>query len=126
MSSADENPRDRGRRLRAESTDEERKLWAHLRAKRCGGFKFRRQHRIGPYFVDFCCVALHLVIELDGSQHTEPQEERKDRLRTAYLNQQGYRVLRFWNEHVETELQCASGYLCSPDGFLNRAPQEAR
>ena len=79
--------------------------WAHLRAKRCGGFKFRRQHRIAPCFVDFCCVAQHLVIELDGSQHTEPQEERKDRLRTAYLNQQGYRVPRFWNEPVETELQ---------------------
>jgi very-short-patch-repair endonuclease len=108
MSSADENQRDRGRRLRAESTDEERKLWAHLRAKRCGGFKLRRQHPIGPigpYFVDFCCVAQHLVIELDGSQHTEPEEERKDVLRTAYLNQQGYRVLRFWNEQIETELQ---------------------
>ncbi len=80
-------------------------MWAHLRAKRCGGFKFRRQHPIGPYFVDFCCVAQHRVIELDGSQHTEPEEGRKDRLTTAYLNHQGYRVLRFWNEQVETELQ---------------------
>jgi very-short-patch-repair endonuclease len=59
----------------------------------CGGFKFRRQHRIGPYFADFCCVAQHLIIELDGSQHAEPEEERKERLRTAYLNRQGYRVL---------------------------------
>jgi very-short-patch-repair endonuclease len=105
MSSADENPRDRGRRLRAESTEQERKLWAHLRAKRCGGFKFRRQHRIGPYFADFCCVAQHRIIELDGSQHAEPQEERKDGLRTAYLNQQGYRVLRFWNEEINNELE---------------------
>ena len=78
MSSADENPRDRGRRLRAESTDEERKLWAHLRAKRCGGFKFRRQHRIGPYFADFCGVAQHLMIDLDGSQLAAPEEERND------------------------------------------------
>ena len=107
MSSADENPRDRGRRLRAESSDEERKLWAHLRAKRCGGFKFRRQHRIGPYFADFCCVAQHLIIELDGSQQVEPEEERKDGLRTAYLNQQGYRVLRFWNEQVNSDLEGA-------------------
>jgi very-short-patch-repair endonuclease len=80
----------------AESTGEERKLWAHLRAQRWGGFKFRRHHRIGPYFADFCCVAQHLIIELD---------ERKDGLRTAYLNPQGYRVLRFWNEQVNTELQ---------------------
>ena len=105
MSTAGENPRDRGRRLRAESTDEERKLWAQLRAKRCGGFKFRRQHRIGPYFVDFCCVAQHLIIELDGCQHAEPEEERLDGLRTAYLSQQGYRVLRFWNSQVNIELE---------------------
>ena len=105
MSSEEESARDRGRRLRAESTDEERKLWAQLRAKRLGGFKFRRQHRIGPYFADFCCVAQHLIIELDGSQHAAREEERKDGLRTAYLNQQGYRVLRFWNEQVNTELQ---------------------
>src|SRR5229473_8149064 len=100
MTSDDETARDRGRRLRAESTDGERKLWAHLRAQRCGGFKFRRQHRIGPYFADFCCVAPHLIIELDGSQHAEPEEERKAGSRAAYLNQQGYRVLRFWNEQV--------------------------
>src|ERR1700719_4075583 len=111
MSSEDENQRDRGRRLRAESTDEERKLWAHLRAKRCGGFKFRRQHRIGPYFADFCCVKRHLIIEFDGSQHAAPQEERKDELRTAYLNQQGYRVLRFWNEQVNSEMEGVLGKL---------------
>ena len=70
-----------------------------------GGVKLRRQHRIGPYFADFCCVAQHLIIELDGSQHAEPQEERKDGLRTAYLNQQGYRVLRFWNEEINNELE---------------------
>jgi very-short-patch-repair endonuclease len=105
MNSEDERPRDRGRRLRAELTDEERKLWVHLRAKRIGGFKFRRQHRIGPYFADFCCIAQHLIIELDGSQHAEPEEEHKDGLRTAYLNQQGYRVIRFWNNQVNTELE---------------------
>ena len=67
--------------------------------------EFRRQHPIGPYFADFCCVAQHLIIELDGSQHAEPEEEREDGLRTAYLNQQGYRVLRFWNEQVNSELE---------------------
>jgi len=85
MSSAEENLRDRGRRLRAELTYEERKLWAHLRAK--------------------CWVAQHLIIELDDSQHAEPEEERKDGLRTAHLNRQGYRVLRFWNEQINRELE---------------------
>ncbi len=87
MSSDDETPRDRGRRLRAKSTDEERKLWKHLRAKRFLGFKFRRQHRIGPYFADLCCVQRRLIIKLDGSQHAE--QERKDAARTAYLSEQG-------------------------------------
>jgi very-short-patch-repair endonuclease len=105
MSSEDETPRDRGPRLRAESADEERKLWKHLRAKHFGGFEFRRQHRIGPYFADFCCIAKHLIIELDGSQHAEQERERKDASRTAYLNQRGYRVMRLWNEQVNSELE---------------------
>ena len=77
MISDGETPRDRGRRLRAESTDEERKLWRHLRAKRFAGFKFCRQHRLGAYFADFCCIEQHLIIELDGSQHAEQQEGRE-------------------------------------------------
>ena len=56
-------------------------------------------------FTDLCCIAQHLIIELDGSQHAEPEEERKDALRTAYLNQQGYQVMRFWNNQVNTELE---------------------
>ena len=100
-------------------------MWAQLRARCCGGFKFRRQHRIGPYFVDFCCVAQHLIIELDGSQHAEPEEERLDGLRTAYLSQQGYRVLRFWNSQVNIELDSVLQFTqrsCLP----NRASQKAR
>ncbi len=95
MNTDDETPRDRGRRLRAEPTEEERKLWRRLRAKRSAGFKFRRQHRIGPYFVDFCWVKQRLVIELDGSQHAEQDEEGKDAARTAFLSERGYRVMRF-------------------------------
>ena len=104
MSADDELARERGRRLRAESTEQERKLWQHLRARRFSGVKFRCQHRIGPYFVDLGCVAHHLVIEIDGSQHAEPAEETKDAARTAYLNQQGYRVIRFWNEQINREM----------------------
>ncbi len=95
MTSADETPRDRGRRLRGESTDEERKLWKYLRAERFAGFKFRRQHRLGPYFADLCCIEQHLVIELDGSQHAEQPQERKDAARTASLIERGYRIIRF-------------------------------
>jgi very-short-patch-repair endonuclease len=105
MNFEDETPRDRARRLRAESTAEELTLWKQLRAKRFTGFKFRRQDRIGLYFADFCCIAQHLVIELDGSQHAEEQEERKDSLRTADLEKQGYRVMRFWNNQINTELE---------------------
>ncbi len=105
MNSDDEPPRDRARRLRVESTALERKLWAHLRAKRFAAFKFRRQHPIGPYCADFCCVARRLIIEVDGSQHGDEQEQRKNALRTAYLRERGYRVLRFWNEQVNAELE---------------------
>ncbi|MBV8771164.1 MAG: DUF559 domain-containing protein [Deltaproteobacteria bacterium] len=92
----------RGRRSRADPCQvAERK---HLRARRFSGFKFRRQHRIGPYFVDLGCVAQRLIIEIGGSQHAEPAEETKDAARTAYLNQRGYRVIRFWNEQIKCEM----------------------
>jgi very-short-patch-repair endonuclease len=91
--------------LRAESTALERKLWAHLRAKRLAAYKFRRQHPTGPYCADFCCVARRLVIEVDSSQHREEQEKRKDALRTAHLAERGYRVIRFSNEQVSTDLE---------------------
>src|SRR5713101_6967395 len=81
------------------------KFWKQLRAKRFDGFKFRRQHRIGPYFADLCCVEWHLIIELDGSQHAEPEKEQKDAARTVYLSKQGYRVVRLWNEQVNRELE---------------------
>ena len=71
MNSEEESARDRGRRLRAQSTAEERKLCKRLRAKRFARFKFRRQHPIGPYFVDFCCVKLRLIVEVDGGHHAE-------------------------------------------------------
>ncbi len=104
MNTDDETPRDRGRRLRAEPTEEERKLGRRLRAKRSAGFKFRRLHRIGLYFADFCRVKQRLVIELDGSQHAEQEDEGKDAARTALLSERGYRVMRFWNEQVNREM----------------------
>ena len=78
------------RMLRRQQTDAERKLWTYLRAGRLCGMKFRRQHPIGPYCVDFCCVEKKLVIELDGGQHNEVV----DRERTRFLKSEGYSVLR--------------------------------
>jgi len=69
-----------------------------------GGFKFRRQHRIGPYFARF--LLRHAAPDYRiAVRHTEPPGERRDELRTAYLKQQGYRVLQFWNEQVTRELE---------------------
>ena len=88
----------RERSLRREQTESECVLWARLCNRRLAGFKFRRQHRIGPYFADFVCVAFHLVIELDGSQHLDQVDY--DIARSQFLQSQGYRVLRFWNDEV--------------------------
>ncbi len=88
----------RERALRHEQTESERILWLRVRDRGLLGFKFRRQHRIGLYYVDFVCAEACLVIELDGSQHLEQVEY--DTLRTERLQAQGYRVLRFWNDDV--------------------------
>jgi len=83
--------------LRKESTPAERKLWAYLREDKLG-VKFRRQHAVGRYIPDFCSPDAKLVIELDGSQHM--QQEENDEERTKYLEALGYKVIRFWNGDV--------------------------
>ena len=90
--------RDEARRLRRNQSDAEYALWSELRAHKFLGLKFRRQHPIGPYIVDFCCIDKQLIIELDGSQHLE--REKYDRRRTAFIERQGFRVIRFWNHEV--------------------------
>jgi adenine-specific DNA-methyltransferase len=91
------------RELRGNSTDAERRLWRHLRDRRFEEFKFRRQHPVGPYIVDFICVRRGVVIEVDGSQHYEDEGVLRDERRTAYLEAQGLRVLRFTNTEVLTQ-----------------------
>ena len=88
--------RDNARVLRQRSTEAESELWFHLRAGRLNGWKFRRQHPMPPIVCDFYREAARLVVELDGSQHTEVGDAR----RTELLGQQGVRVLRFWNDEV--------------------------
>ena len=90
----------RARALRQSSTDVEQLLWRHLRARQLDGAKFRRQHPVGAYVLDFACVEHGLAIELDGGQHAEPHQLQHDSQRTAWLQQQGWRVLRFWNHDV--------------------------
>ena len=86
------------RHLRRSATDAERALWAQLRNRQLEGLKFRRQYPLGPYTVDFVCFERKLVIEVDGGQHTAAAEQ--DELRTRWLRERGYMVLRFWNHEV--------------------------
>ena len=95
--------RDEARRLRRTQTNAEHLLWTHLRARGFRGLKFRRQHPVGPYIVDFCCIDRKLIVELDGSQHLETA--RYDVRRTQFLNTHGYRVIRFWNHEVLTSME---------------------
>ena len=109
------------RRLRHEQTPAESLLWQNLRAKRLNGAKFRRQHPIADHIVDFCCLRYRLVIEIDGAQHAEPEEEQKDAARTARLEKQGYKVIRFWNGEVMTSL---NGVLSSIAEALSEREKE--
>jgi very-short-patch-repair endonuclease len=86
-------------------TDAEQKLWYRLRGGRLGGLKFRRQHPVPPYVVDFYCKDARLVVELDGSQHSEDA----DVLRTRALERQELKVLRFWDNQVLTDLDAVLG-----------------
>ena len=87
---------ERARALRGRSTDAEQKLWLHLRGGQIAGRKFRRQHPVPPYTVDFFCASANLAIELDGSQHNE----QMDAARTRALETHGLQVMRFWDNDV--------------------------
>ena len=91
----------RAAELRKNMTDAERKLWTYLERNQLG-VPFRRQHAIGNFIVDFCCVKKKIIVELDGSQHLDLQEYDEDR--TAYLKSRGYRVIRFWNNDVMNDI----------------------
>jgi very-short-patch-repair endonuclease len=87
--------------LRKEPTPAESKLWSRIRNDQLGVI-FRRQHAIGNYIPDFCSPKAKLIIELDGSQHLEQEEYDKER--TEYLESQGYKVIRFWNNDVMNQI----------------------
>jgi very-short-patch-repair endonuclease len=89
---------DRARALRKAQTDAEARLWAHLRAGRLEGLKFRRQFPIGSFLTDFCCREKRLIVEVDGGHHAARRDA--DSRREEALCTRGYRILRFWNNEV--------------------------
>jgi very-short-patch-repair endonuclease len=94
----------RAQKLRREATPYEKRLWAALRDGLLGGRKFRRQHPVGPYILDFYCTVQKLCIELDGDSHGHAAAIVHDARRTDYLAEKGIRVLRFTNEDVSSDL----------------------
>ena len=86
--------------LRRQQTDAETLLWFHLRGRRFMNLRFRRQHPVGPYFADFVCLDLDLIVELDGGQHNPDEGLTRDRARDAFLASQGFKVLRYCNNDV--------------------------
>lgn len=92
------------RQFRKEPTAAEVRLWQQLRAGRLHGLKFRRQHPLDSCIADFCCPDKHLVVEVDGGVHLEPENAARDAIRDEWLRSLGYTVLRFTNQQVDTEL----------------------
>ncbi|MEG3177918.1 DUF559 domain-containing protein [Sphingomonas sp. RB3P16] len=88
-------------RLRRERTDAEDRFWQAVRSRQLDGFKFRFQHTIGDYVADFVCLEAMVIVEIDGSQHTETADAK----RTAFLEARGFKILRFWNTDVLTNLE---------------------
>jgi very-short-patch-repair endonuclease len=88
----------RARTLRREMTEAERQLWLMLRSRQTEGYRFRRQVLIGSFIADFVCHEARLIVEIDGGQHSLASEEATSR--TRFLESEGYRVLRFWNNEV--------------------------
>jgi very-short-patch-repair endonuclease len=91
------NPISTARQLRPDQTDAERDLWRALSSQRFAGFKFRRQHPVGDYILDFYCAAARVAVELDGSQHGLPEGLQRDAGREKFLAEQDIETLRFWN-----------------------------
>jgi very-short-patch-repair endonuclease len=99
----------RARKLRREQTPAERRLWGYLRDRRQLNAKFVRQHPIGPYVADFVCREARLIIEVDGGTHWSEDQVEHDQRRTAYLNHEGYRVVRVSNGAVYEDLDDVLG-----------------
>src|SRR5687768_14893877 len=119
--------RSRARQLRRNPTDVERLLWQRLRFWQVDGHKFRRQQPLGVYIVDFVCLQKRLIIELDGGQHA--QEATYDAGRDAWLRDQGFTILRFWNNDVLKNIDGVMEMIVKSlqsTPYLNPSPQGGR
>jgi very-short-patch-repair endonuclease len=118
----------RRRELRANLTHAEAVLWRHLQRSKLHGRKFRRQHSVGPYVLDFYCPSERLAIELDGTMHDHDAAARRDVLRTTYLAASGIRVIRFENhdvvENPEGVLTSITRFFGAPHGRAHVLPDE--
>jgi very-short-patch-repair endonuclease len=110
------------RTLRTSATDAERKLWRYLRDSQLNGARFRRQHPEGIYVLDFACVQQHLAVELDGGQHAD--DVARDERRTAFLETQGWRVQRFWNNDVMGNIEGVLTVIAEALVAGNRPPSQ--
>jgi very-short-patch-repair endonuclease len=91
---------------RQNPTPAEEKLWQELRRKNISGYKFRRQHPVAGYILDFYCPSLKLGIEVDGEVHNSPDQKTYDEIRSEDLAQYGIRIIRFWNSEVMNDIEC--------------------
>jgi very-short-patch-repair endonuclease len=96
---------ERTRQLRRNETWAEKLVWSRLRHRRFNGYKFRREHPVGIYYLDFFCDEASLNIELDGRPHGFPDRQTHDAARQAFLNSRGIKTLRFWNSHLRRNAQ---------------------
>ena len=107
----------RAARMRRRMTPPEARLWSCLKGHKLGGYKFRRQHPIGPYILDFYCASAKLAVEVDGARHDSPEQMAYDRRRTAWLAQQGVSVVRFPASSIRDNLGgVLQGILARIDG----------
>ena len=98
-----DRPTRRAQELRNNATDAEKRIWRHLSRRQLGGYKFSRQMPVGPFICDFLCREAALVVELDGGQHD--LRAAYDGARSRFIESQGYRVLRFWNNDVMSNVE---------------------
>ena len=108
--------------LRNEMPSAERILWNHLRKRQLLDFKFRRQHGVGPYVVDFFCPALRLVVEVDGDSHFRLKEQEHDKKRDEYLKHVKLHVVRFTNDQIYQDLEEVLRELANKIGSLRSNP----
>ena len=98
-------PNEFARQLRKDMTPQERKLWNLIRNKQFYGYRFNRQYPFRNYILDFICCSKKIVLEIDGGQHNEKEISKYDITRTELLNSLGYKVVRFWNNEIDNNIE---------------------